>query len=522
VTAEGTGEDRRARPHVVIVGGGIAGLAAAYFLRGEPVQVTVLEGAARLGGKLAVSDIAGVALDEGAEALLMRRPEGTGLIKDVGLGGQLVTPGATSSAIWTRGALWPLPQRQFMGVPADLPDLARSGVLSERGMARARQDLELPATPREGDTPVAAYVGARFGHELVERLVDPLLGGVYAGRSEDLSFEATLGPLAAAARTHRSLADAAATLLPAPPDRNGSPGPDAPPGQAAAPPSRPPVFTTLAGGLGTLPGAVAQASGAVIRTRTTVRGLARTATGWRLIAGSAAAPEEITADAVLLALPARPASRLLGGVPGTSAAAAALGGIEYASMAIVTLAYPRSRFPAIRDAAATGTERSGYLVPAVEGRPVKAVTFSTVKWPHLVGLAGPAEPGPVGPAEPGPAGPAEPVDLIRCSIGRIGEEGLLQRDDRELAALATADLADEAGAEGAPLDARVTRWGGALPQYTVGHLDRVAAIRVGVADQPGLAVCGAAYDGIGIPACIATARTAAGAIMDYLRARAVS
>ena len=516
MTAEGTGEDRRPRPHVVIVGGGIAGLAAAYFLRGEPVQVTVLEGAARLGGKLAVSDIAGVALDEGAEALLVRRPEGTGLIKDVGLGGQLVTPGTTSSAIWTRGALRPLPQRQFMGVPADLPDLARSGVLSDRGMARARRDLELPATPRAGDTPVAAYVGARFGRELVERLVDPLLGGVYAGRSEDLSFEATLGPLAAAARTHRSLADAAATLLPAPPERDSTPperdGPperDAPPGQAAAPPRRPPVFTTLAGGLGTLPGAVAQASGAVIRTRTTVRGLARAATGWRLIAGSAAAPEEITADAVLLALPARPASRLLSGVPGTSAAAAALGGIEYASMAIVTLAYPRSRFPAIRDAVAAGTERSGYLVPAVEGRPVKAVTFSTVKWPHVVGLAG-------------LAGSAEPVDLIRCSIGRIGEEGLLQRDDRELAALAAADLADEAGAQGAPLDARVTRWGGALPQYTVGHLDRVAAIRAGVAAQPGLAVCGAAYDGIGIPACIATARTAAGAIMDYLRARTVS
>ena len=190
-------------------------------------------------------------------------------------------------------------------------------------------------------------------------------------------------------------------------------------------------------------------------------------------------------------------------MPGTSTAAAALGGIEYASMAIVTLAYPRSRFPAIRDAVPAGTERSGYLVPAVEGRPVKAVTFSTVKWPHL-------------------AGSAEPVDLIRCSIGRIGEESLLQRDDRELAALAAADLADESGAQGAPLDTRVTRWGGALPQDTVGHLDRAVAIRASVAAQPGLAVCGAAYDGIGIPACIATARTATDAIMDYLRARTVS
>ena len=410
------------RPHVVIVGGGIAGLAAAFFLRGAPVRVTVLEGAARLGGKLAVSEVAGMAVDEGAEALLVRRPEGTGLIADVGLGDQLVPPGTTSSAIWTRDALRPLPQRQFMGVPADLADLARSGVLSPEGLARARQDLDLPAAPRDGDTAVADYVGARFGAELVERLVDPLLGGVYAGRSEDLSFEATLGPLAAAAPAYRSLASAAASLLPAPPAH--APRAQAPPAHAprepgAAPAQRPPVFTTLAGGLGTLPAAVAEASGALVRTRATVRGLARTATGWRLTVGSAAAPEEIAAEAVVLALPARPAARLLAGVPGAAAPAAALGGIEYASMAIVTLAYPRSRVPAIRDAAAQGSPRSGYLVPAVEKRAVKAVTFSTVKWPHF-------------------AADAEPVDLIRCSMGRIGEEGLLQRDDRELAALAAA------------------------------------------------------------------------------------
>ncbi|MGP0021954.1 MAG: protoporphyrinogen oxidase [Streptosporangiaceae bacterium] len=506
-----------ARPHVVIVGGGIAGLAAAFFLRDAPVRVTVLEGSPRLGGKLAVSEVAGVAVDAGAEALLARRPEGTGLIGDVGLGDQLVTPGTTSSAIWTRGAMRPLPQRQFMGVPADLApagDLARSGVLSAEGLARAREDLDRPATPWDGDTPVAAYVGARFGAEVVDRLVDPLLGGVYAGRSEELSFAATLGPLAQAAPAHRSLAAAAASLLPAPPEPQR-------PGQAgAAPPERPPVFTTLAGGLGTLPAALAEASGAVIRTRATVRELARTATGWRLTVGSAAAPEEITADAVVLALPARPAGRLLAGVPGASSAAAALSGIEYASMAIVTLAYPRSRFPAAqgthggqaqggqaRGERARGGQvrRSGYLVPAVDGRAVKAVTFSTVKWPHL--------------ADPGRADHAGPVDLIRCSLGRIGEEGVLQRDDSELVALAVADLAEATGAQGPPLDTRVTRWGGALPQYTVGHLDRVAAIRAGVAAQPGLAICGAAFDGIGIPACVGTARSAAEHVARYLRAR---
>jgi oxygen-dependent protoporphyrinogen oxidase len=460
------------RPHVVIVGGGIAGLAAAYFLRAEPAEVTVLEGSPQLGGKLTASEVAGVSVDAGAEALLRRRPEGTDLISAVGLGERLVLPGTTASAIWSRGALHPLPPRQLMGVPADLDGLAASGVLSAAGLTRARQDLELPATPRDGDVPVAAYIGARFGPELVDRLVDPLLGGVYAGRSEQLSFEATLGPLASAAGSHRSLAAAVGSLMPAPPAARA--GADAP---ARA-----------------LPAAVAAASGATVRTRATVRELTRTATGWRLVVGSAADPEEILADAVVLALPARPASRLLSGVPGASAAAAALAAIEYASMAIVTLAYPRSRFPVTR-------ERSGYLVPAVEGRAVKAVTFSTIKWPHL--------------AEP--SGPDGPIDIIRCSIGRIGEESVLQRDDADLVALAAAELAGQTGAQGPPVDTRVTRWGGGLPQYTVGHLDRVATIHEAVGAQPGLAVCGAAYAGIGIPACIATADSAAQRVRDFIK-----
>jgi len=138
----------------------------------------------------------------------------------------------------------------------------------------------------------------------------------------------------------------------------------------------------------------------------------------------------------------------------------------------------------------------------VDGRAVKAVTFSTVKWPHLAGSSA--------------SGP-EPLEIVRCSVGRIGEEALLQRADDDLARLAAAELAAATGVSGAPAAYRVTRWGGALPQYTVGHLDRVARIRAAVATQPGLAVCGAAYDGVGIPACVATARAAASQVMGYLR-----
>jgi oxygen-dependent protoporphyrinogen oxidase len=472
-------EQSGTRPVIAIVGAGIAGLAAAFFLRDEPAQVIVLDGAARPGGKLAVAEVAGCPVDVGAEALLTRRPEGTGLIEAAGLGGELVPAGTTAARIWSRGEMRPLPARQFMGVPADAAGLAQAGLLSTAGLARARQEPDLPSTHRDGDVPVASYVAARFGQEVVDRLVDPLLGGVYAGRSEELSFEATLPALADESRRHATLTAAAAALLP----------PAASDGAPSAP--RPPVFSSLAGGLGTLPAALATASGAQLRTGAMVRDLATTDRGWRLTIGSAHAPQWLDADAVILALPGRPASRLLAAVPGAAAASAALGEISYASMAIITLAYPVAAFPRLPDT-------SGYLVPAVDGHPVKAVTFSSVKWPQLRQRA---------------------ADLIfvRCSLGRIGEEQVLQRDDAELTALAAADLAAATGVRGAPRASLVTRWGGALPQYTVGHLDRVARIQASLATQPRLAGCGAAYAGVGIPACIATARAAVDQVVAELQ-----
>jgi oxygen-dependent protoporphyrinogen oxidase len=469
------------RPVIAIVGAGIAGLAAAFFLRDEPADVIVLDGAARPGGKLAVAEVAGCPVDVGAEALLTRRPEGTSLIEAAGLGGELVPAGTTAARIWSRGAMRPLPARQFMGVPADAAELAQTGLLTAAGLARARQEADLPGTDRDGDVPVASYVAARFGQEVVDRLVDPLLGGVYAGRSEELSFEATLPALAGASRQHRTLTAAAAALLP--PPGNG----------AAAGTPRRPVFSTLTGGLGGLPRALAAASGAQLRTASMVRELAPAARGWRLTIGSAHAPQWLDADAVILALPARPASRLLAGVPGATAASAALAEISYASMAIVTLAYPRAAFPQL-------PETSGYLVPAVDGHPVKAVTFSSVKWPQLQQRA-------------------EDLIFVRCSVGRIGEQQVLQRDDAELTALAAADLAAATGVRGAPAASLVTRWGGALPQYTVGHLDRVARIQASLASLPGLAGCGAVYAGVGIPACIGTARNAVDQILAGGRPR---
>ncbi|MFH0246482.1 protoporphyrinogen oxidase [Streptomyces sp. HK10] len=469
------------KPHVVIIGGGIAGLAAAFHLRNEPVRVTVLEGSSRLGGKLSVSEVAGVAVDEGAESLYANRRKTTGLIKDAGLGDRIMPAGVTASAIWTRGEVRQQPDRQFMGVPCDMDGLGRSGVLSAAGLDRARQDLVLPSFDRDGDVSVASYVGGRLGQEVVDRLVDPFLAGVFSGRAEDLSFEATLTPLAKASRAHVSLTDAADSLAP----------------RLAEGEKPPPVsVATLDGGFGALPPVLvrevlAAAPDASVRTGAPVRGLARSTGGWRVTVGPATDPEYIDADAVVVAVPAGPAGDLLARIPGTAPAVSAFAEVPYSSVAMVTLAYPRAAFPG----GLSGRGYAAYRVPAVEGKAVKEVTFTTVKWPHLAGE----------------------VEIVRCSVGRFGEEHLLGRDDADLVALATAELAEATGVSGAPVATRVSRWEDALPQYTVGHLERVRRIRETVAAQPGLAVCGALYDGVGVGVCMATARKAADQVLTWVK-----
>ena len=459
------------RPRVAVVGAGIAGLTAARQLALDGVDVVVVEASSRTGGKLLRGEVAGVSTDLGAEALLARRPEALALIDEVGLSGEVVHPETTQASIWSRGALRALPAGHVMGVPTDLRALAASGVVSRRAVARAALDLVLPGSPLDDDTSVRGFVAARLGRAVVDRLVEPLLGGVYAGRAEELSLRATL-PAVAAMAGHGSLLRALRGRRPT--AVNGGP-----------------VFAGLPGGVGRLAeelSASVVSLGADLRLQATVRDLQRSPSGWRLVLGSTADPQVLEADAVVLAVPAAPAARLLRGC--LPAAAAELTGIEYASMAVVTLAFAAS---------AVSFSGSGFLVPAVAHRLVKAATFSSSKWGWY---------------------PAD-LTVVRCSVGRYGDAAQLQRDDAELVAGARADLAAVAGVTAAPVDALVTRWGGALPQYAVGHLERVArisaALQAARAGGAALAVCGAAYDGVGIPACIAGGRLAATQVLQALR-----
>ena len=422
------------------------------------MSVLVLESSPLVGGKLRLGTVGGVEIDVGAESMLARRPEAVGLVTELGL--DVVHPATGSTQIWTRGALRPLP-RTMLGVPLDLDALATTGVLSDDGLARARHETVLPLG--EQDVSVAELLGSRLGHEVVDRLAEPMLGGVYAGHASFLSARATAPQVVAMVREHGSLLGAVAALPP-------------------PPPSPPPMFAGLVGGLGRLPLALAETAGVEVRTSATVRRLERTATGFRLTVGSTYAPQTLDTARVVLAAPGPPAARLLADV--APAASEELGAVEYASMAVVTLAVP----------ALDVGDSSGFLVPSVDGRRIKASTYSFNKW--------------------GWVGAASDLRLLRASIGRHREEASLQAPDEELVAHVVADVSLATGQQLRPVDAHVQRWGGALPQYAVGHLDRVERIRAAVDAVPGLAVCGAAYDGVGIPAVIGSARRAAASIRE--------
>lgn len=468
---------------VAVVGGGISGLAAAYRLRevlGSGVDVTVFESTGRLGGKLRTIELAGAPYDVGAEAFLARRPEVGALATELGLAGDIVHPSPARARIRAGGRQAAVPAGTVMGVPAAAGGLAE--IIGEAAARAVEAEPSLPPLVLDGDRSLGEVLRERFGQEVVQRLVEPLLSGVYAGSADGLGLRATMPALAAAVDAgDGSLLHAAASMLP--------------PASGSAGTSRPPVFGAFRGGYRRLLDALRDAGGADVRRGVPVRSLARTPQGrWRLEVGAAPRAEVAEADAVVLAVPAPAAAKLLSTVsPDASRRFAAVG---LASMAVVAMALPAGMEP---------PDRSGTLIASGErhtdGAPftAKAFTFSSRKWPHLAGEHA----------------------LLRGSVGRAGETTTLQRTDEELLRGVLADLDEVAGIRVGSeelADSAVVRWGGGLPQYGAGHAGEVAAIERSVAAVPGLAVAGAALHGVGVPACIATGDAAAWRVAAHLGA----
>lgn len=467
-----------ARRRVVVVGGGVAGLVAArsVALEHPDADVVLLEGSDRVGGKLRLERVAGQRVDVGAEAMLAVRPEGVDLVRELGREDELVSPATTSASIWSRGALHPVPRATLMGVPSSADGL--DGLLTPDEVRRLVDEQPWPGGGVSQDVSVGAYIAQRLGQAVVDRLVEPLLGGVYAGRADELSLEATMPAVWRAAVAGESMSEVARASAPARPV------------SSSPPPSARPVFAGLRGGMGRLseillagmPGSVE------VRTAAMVRGIDRGQNGFGVLVGPTVAEERLTADAVIIATPPTAAGRLVSSL--APEAAEALREIPTSSSAVVTLAFPRAAMPDLVG--------SGFLVPAVDGRFIKGATFSGNKWSWTDAL--------------------DPeLVFVRASIGRAGEAALLQQPDDVLVARCLADLEQAVGASlPDPVDSHVQRWGGGLPQYTVGHVARMARVRTGIESVPGLEVAGAAYQGVGIPAVIASARAAAAAVTAYL------
>ena len=477
-----TGRPPGRRPTVVVVGAGISGLAAAWQLSQSPSppHVVVLEAGDRLGGKILTGSVAGATVELGPDAFLARVPWAVELCTELGLRSELVSPAAGHAYLWTRGRLRRLPEGLVLGAPSDLRALARSGTVSSLALARASLDLLLPATRASGDRSVGEIITARFGRGIQEWLVDPLVGGIHAGRSEVLSAAATAPQLDAASRAGRSLlkalrAQAAAAQQAA--ARAAGPGS----GEA------PPVFFTHPRGLGHVVGVLAGRlveAGVELRTEVPVGGLHQSQEGWEVQLRGGGGP--LVADAVVVTTPAPATAELLASV--CPAAAAELAQIEHSSVAVLTLAYRPRAFAGPLD----GT---GFLVPRPQGRLMTAATWMSAKWAHVVPTEG---------------------ALIRVSAGRHRDERARHLSDPELVKAASAELAEAMGLREGPAEAVVTRWDDAFPQYAVGHLDKADRIDAAVAAVPGLAVAGAAYRGVGIPACINSGRQAATRVLSQL------
>lgn len=467
-------------PQVAVVGGGIAGLTAAYELRERGVEVTLLEAGPRFGGKIATHRTDdGLVIEAGADSFLSAKPAGLALCERLGISSRVINtrPDDRRTFVWSRGRLRPLPEGLVLGSPARAGALLRSGLLSPAGAARMVLDLAVPARRDGAEESIGAFFTRRLGREAYDRVVEPLLAGIHAGDATTLSLPALFPRFADMERDHGGLVRAALAA-------RGDGGGAGPPAAGHSP------FVSLVGGMGELIDAlvaILSSTGAHLRTGTRVAALEPEGNRWRLGLEDGGTLES---DAVILATPAFVTAGLVRAL--SPPAAALLEAIPHASTATVSLAYREG-----------GTGRApqgyGFVVPRVEGRQLIAATWSSNKWPSRVL-------------------PGHHV-IVRGYVGGVGREWVLNGTDDDLVHVVRAELRVLAGLDGTPVHTEVHRYPQGMPQYTVGHLDRVARLRAELAAWPGLAVTGAAYGGVGIPDCITDATATAAAVATALGGR---
>lgn len=449
---------------VAVVGAGVSGLAAAHrLLRAEPsLDVTVLEAEQRAGGRLSTVGAGELELESGPDSFVARKPWAVELCRELGL--ELVEPGASGAFVWTDRGLVPMPS-SALGVPASAGELARWPGLSRWGRLRALVDLVRKAgEPNEEDEALGRLLRRRLGDEVTDGLVAPLLAGLFAGDVDRMSVRATFPELERWERTFGSLIRGARASLDAAHEAG-------------------PMFLKPAGGMSRLPEALVEAVGPE-RVRVGVRAGALRRDGGAFVLRTTAG--EVPADAVVLATPAFVAAELV--APVDAGAAASLREIPFASTGVVLLVYPDGTADALPGA-------TGFVVP--RGRaPMTAATFLSRKWPDA-SYGGRA--------------------VVRCFVGAVGFEDVLDAPDDDIVEAVCRHLAAALPLPERPRASRVVRWPSAMPQFEVGHLERVRAIEAAL--PPGIFVCGNAYRGVGVADAVRSAALAAEGVEAYLAGR---
>jgi oxygen-dependent protoporphyrinogen oxidase len=459
---------------VVIVGGGIAGLSAAYSLLeearnlGRSIECMVLEAKPYWGGKIFTKRVDGLVVESGPDSFLTTKPWALGLCEKLGISDQLINTnqGQSQTFAYSRGRLREFPQGLVSMVPTKMGPLLKSGLVSWSGIMRMAGDWFIP--PRQVGAPeesLASFFCRRLGQEAFDRLIEPLVAGIYAGDASELSVSATFPQFVDLEMKHGGLIKGALAQQQVHRASQTSNGP------------RRSLFVTFQGGLSDLVTRLTEVltmSGVTLLTGKKVEEVKRenSLEGKRLWKVILAGGELIEADGVVLATPAFVSSQLLKFF--NSEVSSLLASIPYASTATVSIAFPKTEVE-------SRLSGFGFVVPRVEHRKLIAATWSSLKW---AGRANSDE------------------SLVRCYIGGRGREAILDMDDAQLISLALSELQDIVGIATKPLSAHVFRWAQAMPQYIIGHRDRVKAIRKCLTPSQGLLVTGAAYEGLGIPDCI--------------------